>query len=60
MTDLTEDAEPQGGSRRFGRREITLFGLIFALSVGEGGARFLSPVYLAEQGSTVGSIGLSL
>ena len=60
MTDLTEDAEPQGGSRRFGRRAITLFGLIFALSVGEGGARFLSPIYLAEQGSAVGSIGLSL
>jgi len=52
------DSKPE--RRRFGRTELTLFGLIFALSVGEGGARFLSPVYLADNGSAVGSIGLAL
>ncbi len=34
--------------------------MIFVLSLGEGGARFLAPVYLAEQGTEVASIGLSL
>ena len=43
-----------------GRQEITLLGMIFVLSIGEGGARFLSPVYLSEQGTSIGSIGLSM
>lgn len=47
-------------ARRLNRTEVTLLVMIFALSVGEGGARFLSPVYLSNQGITVGSIGLSL
>ncbi|MCG8590337.1 MAG: MFS transporter [Proteobacteria bacterium] len=46
--------------RRFSYTELVLFGLIFALSVGEGGARFLSPVYLEGQGAAIGSIGLAL
>ncbi|NND04257.1 MAG: MFS transporter [Acidimicrobiia bacterium] len=58
--DLDADAGSQQKRKRFGRTELTLFGLIFALSVGEGGARFLSPVYLADNGSAVGSIGLAL
>jgi len=58
--DLESEDAPQPKSRRFGRAELILFGLIFMLSVGEGGARFLSPVYLADQGSAVGSIGLAL
>ena len=61
MADASGDEPGQDrSSKRFNRAEVTLFGLIFALSVGEGGARFLSPVYLADQGSSVGSIGLSL
>ena len=34
--------------------------MIFALSVGEGGARFLAPVYLAEQGNELIGIGFSV
>jgi len=61
MADLADEPpEQEKGFRRFSRTEITLFAMIFALSVGEGGARFLSPVYLADRGSSVGSIGLSL
>jgi len=64
VADPSESPEPAEDSgakrRRFSRTEIVLFGLIFALSVGEGGARFLSPVYLKDQGAAVGSIGLAL
>lgn len=42
------------------RTDRTLLFMIFALSVGEGGARFLSPVYLSDQGTAVGSIGVAL
>ena len=45
---------------RFSPSELVLFGMILLLSVGEGGARFLSPVYLSDNGIDVGSIGLSL
>ena len=48
------------GYRSFGPIGTLLLVMIFALSVGEGGARFLAPVYLAEQGNQVASIGLSL
>ena len=58
MADAPDDSPEPG--RRFNSIDLTLFGLIFALSVGEGGARFLSPVYLSDQGSSIGSIGLSL
>jgi MFS family permease len=34
--------------------------MIFALSIGEGGARFLAPVYLAEQGNELIGIGFSV
>jgi predicted MFS family arabinose efflux permease len=60
---VTEPDPPESGKkkqRRFSKTELTLFGLILMLSIGEGGARFLSPVYLADRGSAVGSIGLSL
>lgn len=56
---MTDDRE-QTGWRAIQRQEMTLLALIFVLSIGEGGARFLSPVYLSEQGASVGSIGLSL
>lgn len=46
--------------RGFGRLGALLLAMILALSIGEGGARFLAPVYLAEQGTAVGAIGLSL
>jgi len=60
VADSPGEAPEPKGRRRFSSIDLTLFGLIFALSVGEGGARFLSPVYLSERGSSVGSIGLSL
>lgn len=60
MADPPESPETGAKRRRFSRTEVVLFGLIFALSVGEGGARFLSPVYLQDQGAAVGSIGLAL
>lgn len=47
-------------TRRLKRTDITLLVMIFALSVGEGGARFLAPVYLSDQGNAVASIGLLL
>lgn len=54
--------EPAARPRRprFNRTQVILFGLILVLSVGEGGARFLSPVYLSEQGTDVGRIGVAL
>jgi predicted MFS family arabinose efflux permease len=52
--------EGEDGRIRFSRLEIVLFGMILLLSIGEGGARFLSPVYLSDNGIDVGSIGLSL
>jgi len=60
MDDRTDPTEHINESRSQHRTKATLYGLIFVLSLGEGGARFLAPVYLAENGSTVGSIGLSL
>ena len=48
------------GVASIGLSGTTLLAMIFALSVGEGGARFLAPVYLSGQGTEVASIGLSL
>lgn len=60
MNDGTDPAAHLDESQAPHRTKVTLYGLIFVLSFGEGGARFLVPVYLAENGSTVRSIGLSL
>ena len=59
---MTEGRHNAESSRSEGvtRQELTLLVMIFLLSVGEGGARFLSPVYLSDNGAAVGSIGLSL
>ena len=37
-----------------------LLAMILVLSLGEGGARFLSPIYLSDQGTSLGAIGLSM
>lgn len=46
--------------RSMSRNEITLLLMILTLSVGEGGARLLSPVYLNEAGYSAGLIGVSM
>ncbi|MFT7473658.1 MAG: putative MFS family arabinose efflux permease [Verrucomicrobiales bacterium] len=59
MADRSPDL-PKSDEGKNRRTEIILFGLIFFFSIGEGGGRFLTPVYLSENGSTVGAIGFSL
>jgi predicted MFS family arabinose efflux permease len=60
VSESNPKVEPVIDEKQEQRIRRTLFGLIFVLSVGEGGARFLTPVYFSDNGSEVGAIGLSL
>ena len=61
---MTEQGDQRAGYRAglagLGGTETTLLAMILVLSVGEGGARFLSPLYLSDQGTSLSAIGMSM